>query len=140
LRIFLDTHVLASALGTRGLCSEVLESVIHDHELLTCQEVLRALERVLAGKFGLPEALVDGFLALLQREGEVLEPRTNPSIAIKDANDIPILACAIGGKSDMFVTADKELLELQQVSGVAIVSPRGLWLRLAGLEEPAKRK
>jgi len=41
LKVFLDTNVLASSIATRGLCSELLESVIHDHELLTCQPVLR---------------------------------------------------------------------------------------------------
>jgi putative PIN family toxin of toxin-antitoxin system len=104
LKIFLDTNVLASGIATRGLCSELLESVIHDHELLTCQPVLRELERVLTEKLRLPKAVVAGFLALLKAEGSVVESRKNPSI--------PILACAIAGKADVFVTGDKELLNL----------------------------
>ena len=34
---------LASSVATRGLCSELLESVISEHELLTCEPVLREL-------------------------------------------------------------------------------------------------
>ena len=68
MKVFLDTNVLASSIATRGLCSELLESVIHDHELLTCEPVLRELKRVLAQKFRLPEAVVAGFLALLKAE------------------------------------------------------------------------
>ncbi len=139
MKVFLDTNVLASGIATRGLCSELLESVIHDHELLTCQPVLRELERVLTEKLRLPEAVVAGFLALLKAEGTVVESRINPSIPIKDADDIPILACAIAGKADVFVTGDKELLELRKIEDLAVVSPRELWNQLAGLE-PGKRK
>jgi uncharacterized protein len=139
LKVFLDTNVLASGIATRGLCSELLESVIHDHELLTCQLVLRELDRVLTEKLRLPEAVVSGFLALLKAEGTVVESRKNPSIPIKDADDIPILACAIAVKADVFVTGDKELLDLRKIEDVAVVSPRQLWNQLAGLE-PRKRK
>jgi putative PIN family toxin of toxin-antitoxin system len=139
LKVFLDTNVLASGIATRGLCSELLESVIHDHELLTCKPVLRELERVLTEKLRLPETVVAGFLALLKAEGTVVESRKNPSIAIKDTDDIPILACAIAGKADVFVTGDKELLDLRKIEDLAVVSPRELWNQLAGLE-PGKRK
>lgn len=140
MRIFLDTNVLASSIATRGLCSELLESVIHEHELLTSQAVLEELERVLAEKLRLPGPVIAGFLDLLKTESRVIEPRNPPSIPIKDAADLPILACAIAGKADMFVTGDKELLDLRQIEGVAVVSPRELWLRLAGLEERSKPK
>ncbi len=134
MKVFLDTNVLASGIATRGLCSELLESVIHDHELLTCKPMLQELERVLTEKLRLPEAVVAGFLALLKAEGTVVESRKNPSIPIKDTDDIPILACAIAGKADVFVTGDKELLELRKIEDLAVISPRELWNRLAGLE------
>ena len=139
MKVFLDTNVLASGIATRGLCSELLESVIHDHELLTCKPVLRELERVLTQKLRLPETVVAGFLALVKAEGTVVESRKNPSIPIKDADDISILACAIAGKADVFVTGDKELLDLRKIEGLAVVSPRELWNQLADLE-PGKRK
>jgi uncharacterized protein len=139
LKVFLDTNVLASSIATRGLCSELLESIIHDHELLTCQPVLQELKGVLSDKLHLPEAIVAGFLALVKAEGTIVESRKNPSIPIKDADDIPILACAIAGKADVFVTGDKELLDLRKIEDLAVVSPRELWNQLAGLE-PKKRK
>jgi len=139
LKVFFDTNVLASGIATRGLCSELLESVIHDHELLTCQPVLRELERVLTEKLRLPEAVVAGFLSLLKAEATVVESRKIPSIPIKDADDIRILACAVVGKADVFVTGDKELLDLRKIEDLTVVSPRELWNRLAGLE-PGSRK
>jgi len=139
-KVFLDTNVLASSIATRGLCSELLESIIHDHELLTCQPVLSELERVLADKLRLPEPVVAGFLGLLKAEGTVVESRKNPSIPIRDANDVPILACAIAGKADVFVTGDKELLDLRRIEDVPIVTPRECWRQLMGVDEPKKRK
>jgi len=135
LKVFLDTNVLASSIATRGLCGELLEIIIHDHELLTCQPVLKELQRVLADKLRLPEAVVDGFLGLLKSEAQLIESRKTPSIAIKDADDIPILACALAANADVFVTGDRELLDLRAVDGLPIVSPRQLWSQLSGLEK-----
>jgi len=134
-RVFLDTNVLASSIATRGLCGELLEIIIHDHELLTCQPVLKELQRVLAGKLRLPEAVVDGFLGLLKSEAQLIESRKTPSVAIKDADDIPILACALAANADVFVTGDQALLDLRAVDGLPIVSPRQLWSQLSGLEK-----
>ena len=140
MKVFLDTNVLASSIATRGLCSELLESIIHDHELLTCRPVLSELERVLADKLNLPDPVIAGFLGLIKAEGRVVEARGNPAVPIKDAADIPILACAIAGEADVFVTGDKELLDLRRIGNLPIVSPRDLWRQLMDVEEPKKRK
>ncbi|MCI3953534.1 MAG: uncharacterized protein K0R53_3034 [Burkholderiales bacterium] len=134
MRVFLDTNVLASSIATRGVCSELLESIIHEHGLLTCQLVLDELERVLADKFRLPQPVIAGFLGLLKAESRIVASQGAPSISIKDAADISILACAITGEAEVFVTGDRELLDLKQAKGLPIVSPRRLWLQLAGLE------
>jgi putative PIN family toxin of toxin-antitoxin system len=132
-KVFPDTNVLAAAVAARGLCSELLEIIIHDHELLTCQAVLDELERVLAEKLRLPPPVVAGILGLVRAEGTIIKPpREIPPLKIQDASDIPILACAIAGKADVFVTGDKELLDLRKVEGLVVVSPRELWHQLLG--------
>ena len=136
MKVFLDTNVLASSIATRGLCSELLENVIHDHELLTCQQVLLELERILARKFGLPAAVVSGFLTLLEAQARLVTSRKSPRIPIKDADDVAILACALAGEADVFVTGDKELLDLKRIENLVILSPRELWLQLRGLSPP----
>lgn len=140
MKVFPDTNVLVAGVATRGLCCELLEHVIHDHELLVCTPVLAELERILAAKLGLPAATITGFLALLRSEGRLVEPGDNPVIAIKDTDDVRILACAISGKADVFVTGDRELLELRRVGSLPIVSPRELWVKLMGIETPGKRE
>jgi putative PIN family toxin of toxin-antitoxin system len=132
-RIFLDTNVLASSIATRGLCSEVLESVLHDRELLIGDPVLTELERVMLSKFRLPKTIAAEFVALLRQEGQLVQAETPPSVRIKDPDDIPVVACAIAGGADLFVTGDRTLLDLQEIDGIPVVSPRQLWVRLAGI-------
>jgi uncharacterized protein len=135
-KVFLDTNVLVASLVARGLCSELLELVVHDHELLTCRPVLSELERVLAAKLGIPAVIITGFIGLLKSEGRIVEPGENLAVSIKDAADLPILACAVSAKAHVFVTGDKELLDLRRIGDLPIVSPRELWLQLAGIEPP----
>lgn len=131
MRIFLDTNVLASSIATRGLCSEVLELVMHDHELLTCEPLLTELKRVLVTKLRIPTSVSEEFVGLLRAEGELIQTQIAPSIRIRDVTDIPLLGCAIAGEADVFVTGDKALLDLEQVDGIPVISPRELWIRLA---------
>lgn len=133
MRVFLDTNVLASSIATRGLCTEILESILHDHELLTCEAVLNELERVLRTKLRIPDLPASEFIALLREEAQFVEDQQLPSVQINDADDVPITGCALGGKADLFVTGDKALLDIREVDGLRIVSPRELWMQLAGL-------
>lgn len=133
MRIFLDTNVLASSIATRGLCNEVFEAVLRDHVLLTCEPVLVELERVLTSKLHVPGAVAAAFVTLVRDEGTLLHEMQAPSFPIPDADDVPILASAIAGKADVFVTGDKALLDLREIDAVPILSPRELWIRLAGL-------
>jgi len=139
-RVFLDTNVLASSIATRGLCCELVESIIDGHELLTGEPVLRELERVLAAKFRLPARLIAEFLDLIQTEGQVIPAPKMPRLSFKDRDDIPILACVIAARPDAFVTGDKALLALGRIEGIPILSPRELWRKLSGLEGASKPK
>ena len=138
MKVFLDTNVHASGLATRGLCSELLESVINEHELLTCDPVLHELQRVLSEKFRLPERVIAGFLSLLKNEGRIVHANTMPALSFEDPDDIPILACAISGQADVFVSGDKALLNLGRIEDIPILSPRQLWQKLSGLEDTGK--
>ncbi len=127
MRVFLDTNVLASGLATRGLCAELLETVLGEHELLTCEAVLQELQRVLADKFRLPKPVIAGYLGVLRAEGRIVAATGLPAITLSDPDDAPIVACAVAAKADAFVTGDKALLDLIAVGGVPMLSPRQFW-------------
>lgn len=130
MRLFLDTNVLASAAGTRGLCLDVLLEVFASHELVLSEYILEELQRALTGKFGVPLETAADFLRLLRQEGDIVKEGEAPSVELTDKTDVPVLAAAINGKADVLVTGDGELQDLGQVGGVQILSPRAFWERL----------
>ena len=133
MRIFLDTNVLASALTTRGLCAELSEVVLQSHELLTSDHVLLELERVLRGKLGQSQSVTDGFVALLRSEALLITAQ-HAVPSLPDPDDELIVASALAGNANVFITGDKALLELQRIENMPIISPRKLWEVLAGRE------
>jgi predicted nucleic acid-binding protein len=45
-------------------------------------------------------------------------------LAIRDPDDVPILAFAVAAGAGLLITGDRDLLELSKASPVRIVSPR----------------
>lgn len=133
MRIFFDTNVLASGLMGHGLCRDLLDRVIIEHEVLLGDPVHKELHRILTSKFRVPAALWRELDSKL-REFEHAPSANNPlNTPVPDPDDIPILACALAAKTDAFITGDKVLLDLVEVQGMPILSPRQLWQKLTGL-------
>ena len=130
MRVVLDTNVLASAAATRGLCADVLREVLTSHELLTSAQVLRELKRVLRTKFGVAQDLIDDFIALMRQDTVLAQPGQLPTVEIQDQDDLPILSAAISAGATVFVTGDKELLDIGQIGNLAILFPRQFWEKL----------
>lgn len=134
MKVFLDTNVLISSLTTRGLCSDLLQRIIADHELIVCDAVLKELERILTDKFHLPQSLLAAYLQLLREEATIVEAEKMPHLPkISDPDDRPIVACAIIARANVFVTGDKALLDLGRIDDLPILSPRQFWQDLLGL-------
>lgn len=132
MRVFLDTNVLASAFGTRGLCADVLREVLSAHDLLISDILFQELERVLFQKFAIPTSVLSEILSLLKQDSAHCLVGALPVVSIKDHDDLPILSCAIEGQAEVFVTGDKELLALGHIGTLQILSPRAFWEHLKG--------
>ncbi len=46
MRVYLDTNVVVSAVATRGLCADVLQAILAEHQLVVGEAMLRELRRV----------------------------------------------------------------------------------------------
>jgi uncharacterized protein len=130
MKVLLDTNVLASAIATRGVCTDVLREVLTFHELIVSTHLLKELRQVLQRKFRVPASLTVEFLNLLQQDTIIAKPVDLPDVNIKDRDDLIILASALKAKGDILVTGDKELLALGKVGNLEIVSPRAFWEKL----------
>jgi putative PIN family toxin of toxin-antitoxin system len=126
-RVFLDTNVLVSAFASRGLCADLFETVLLEHDLLVGRNVLRESGRALRRKVKLPAAVVDDILKFVSGEAAavVTEPATVD--AKVDPEDALVLGEALAGAADVFVTGDLALLRLDSLGKLRIVSPREFW-------------
>ena len=127
MRVFLDTNVLVSAFTTRGLSADVVRLILTEHELLTGEVNLAELERVLQERMGVPAAQTTFVMQLLRDQTIVPRPSTAPEIAVRDPDDLWVLASALAGGADVLVTGDQDLLVLHGSLALPILTPRGFW-------------
>jgi putative PIN family toxin of toxin-antitoxin system len=127
LRVYLDTNVLVSAFASRGLCAELFEVVLLEHNLVVGARVLEELRRALRQKIKLPAARCDEIVEFLQEQATSLVEFAQPVAASVDDDDARILGEAIVGEAEAFVTGDLAMQRLSAIGAMRILSPRGFW-------------
>ena len=130
MRVAFDTNVLVSAVATRGLCADVFNLVLAEHELIIGETVIAELKRVLRQKMRVPAEAIEEFEALLHQESSVVGKTKDLPAAIRDKSDVAVLSETIAGNAEAMVTGDRDLLELDTVLPLQVLTPRGLWKRL----------
>jgi len=126
-RVFLDTNVLVSAFASRGLCADLLELVLLEHDLVVGQNVLRELDKALREKVRLPAAHAAEIAEFVSGEAVLLVDKAELARVKADADDARVLGEALAGQAEMFVTGDAALLKLGAVGALTVVSPRQFW-------------
>lgn len=127
MRVFLDTNVLVSAVATRGLCADVLREILVSHQLVVSNPLVLELKNILHTIIGLPQEIISDFVEVLTQDSILSENTDLVTIDINDKDDILILSTALNGNAGLFVTGDKELLELKKIQSMRIISPRKFW-------------
>lgn len=128
MKIFADTNVLVSAFTARGLCADLLEIILADHQLITGEFILQELQRVLTKKLKVPERKVSDVLQFLRNHYVEPIPDTPSEVKIRDKDDRWVLESAIQAKADILVTGDKDPLAISdQVPQLRIITPRNFW-------------
>ena len=130
MRVALDTNVLVAAVATRGLCADVVNLVLAEHELILGETVLTELKRVLRKKVRVPAVVIDEFDTLLRRESRVVQKAKAVVVAIRDKSDVPVLSEAIAGKAEILITGDRDLLGITEPLALQILTPRAWWEQL----------
>jgi putative PIN family toxin of toxin-antitoxin system len=122
-----DTNVLVSAVATRGLCADVFNAALAEHQVIVGETVLTELRQVLRQKLRLSTAAVDEMEAFLRLHAMVIASAPVLELPGLDENDRAVLAEAVTGKADVLVTGDQDLLEIASQAPIKILSPRGFW-------------
>lgn len=127
MRVFLDTNVLVSAFAARGLCADLFELVLLEHELILGRNILREFTKALRQKVKLPAREADLIVQFVSGEATRLIESYRPVSAPVDSDDAIVLGEALNGDAEVFVTGDAMLLKVGKVEQLKIVSPRMFW-------------
>ena len=141
MRVVVDTNILVSYLIThRSLIAEIID--VHlargDFRLLTSHVLLKELDRVLQyprlHRYYDAETRVR-FVALIVALSEIVDlPDEVPRIC-RDPDDDWVIACAVAGEAALIVSGDRDLLDLEQVGDIPILSASRFLTRLREEEE-----
>ena len=130
MRVFLDTNVLVSAFAARGLCADLLELVLLEHEFVMGRQVLDELNKALTAKLRLPPAQAKAIVNFVSGEAAQVIDQTQPARVRADPADARVLGEALAAKAVAFVTGDAALIGLRAIENLEIVSPRGFWEKI----------
>lgn len=127
MKVFLDTNVVVSALATRGLCADLYERLLTEHEVVIGEPVVMEVLDILQRKFRANRELLIKVETELRLLRVIPAQAAAPSLPIRDVDDPWIIACALQANVDCFVTGDAELLALKMVGKLPVISPRVCW-------------
>lgn len=124
MKIFLDTNVLIAAFLSNGLCHELFEYCVINHNLFTSEFVLDEFREKFEGKFKVARETSEEAIALIREQAEVTVEGSLTEPVSSDPDDDHILAAAFEARCDVIITGDKDLLVLLQYQDISIVTPR----------------
>jgi len=119
--------MLVSAFAARGLCADLLELVLLEHDLAIGGNVMRELSKALREKLKLPAARTAEIVEFITGEAAQVVNEVSPTEVKVDADDALVLGEALTARAEFFVTGDAALLKFDAVSTMRIASPRRFW-------------
>ena len=133
MKVVLDSSVLiAAAISRAGVCAQLLEDVLTHHVLVISDFIAEELDRKLRDEFKFPESDIRQLRRFLGRIATALVPADPPAEVCRDPSDIPVPGTAVAAGASVLVTVDKQLLELGEFQGIAVIKPGEFWQRTTG--------
>ena len=134
LRVVLDTNVLLSGIAyPASIPGKIVAAWRHGSvEVVLSSFILDELRRVLPrlqSRHGFSKTEIDDLVDSLALLADIVESEANLELALRDANDQPVLGTLLAALSNSganyLVTGDKDLLAL--ANGYPIVTPARFW-------------
>ncbi len=133
MKLVFDTSVVLAGIGWRGEAYQCLvmlarrRLIAYATSATITEARTKAEELIFAGKFPHdPKPMLDWYLARVRP----VEPAPLGKRRSRDADDDPILACALGAGAKIVTTYDKDLLDMGKPFGIEIIKPAELLRRM----------
>lgn len=131
MRIVIDTNVIASAIFFGGRPRELLERLLlHQFDAYISEEILdeySATIEYLCNRY--PSRPVSVPLTQIAAACKMIELKTHVSVC-RDPDDDKFINCAIDSQSLYIVSGDKDLLSIEEVQGIEIITVAEFYKRL----------
>lgn len=127
MKLVIDTNVLIAAFISHGVCNELLQHCVLNHDVVLSKFILDELKEKLTNKFKFTILEANAVVRLLRSRCPVVGTQTLPSPVSRDPDDDNIIATAIAGTCGYIITGDKDLLDIKQAGDILIVSPSQFW-------------
>lgn len=124
MRVVFDTNIFISALVFPASQAEkAIQKIIERDTLLISKAIINEVLLVLSRKFSSGSEELSRVAVHLAELGKIVRPAKKVSV-FQDETDNRIIECALGGRADVIVTGDKEMLTLKEYRGTTIISLR----------------
>ena len=127
MRLVIDTNVLIAAFISHGVCNELLEHCVLNHDVVLSKFILDELKDNLIDKFQFTTREANAAVSLLRSRCSLVDTQTLPVPVSRDPDDDNIIATAISGTCRCIISGDKDLLDLKKAGDILIVSPSQFW-------------
>ncbi|MBI5733500.1 MAG: putative toxin-antitoxin system toxin component, PIN family [Candidatus Kerfeldbacteria bacterium] len=125
-RVVLDTNVLINAdRGEYSYPKRILDLILNGSVMAVMTKPVRRENQLLVERLVRDTRLKDDIMDFLIM-AELAQPAVI-KVKIDDAEDIKLLAAAVGGKAEWLITEDRHLLDLEKYQAVEIVTPQAWW-------------
>ena len=127
MKFVLDTNDHIAGFISHGACNELVEYCAINHEVVLSMFILREFKQKLIHKFGFTAHEAESAVNLLESRFEVVTPLALTNPICRDVDDDQVIGTALAGKCEFIVTGDKDLLDLQCVRQIRMISPSCFW-------------
>lgn len=125
-RVVLDTNVLINAdRGEYSYPKRILDLILNGSIMAVITKPVRRENQLLVERLVRDRRLKDKITDFLVM-AELVQPAVI-KVKIDDAEDIKLLAAAMGGDASWLITEDRHLLDLEKYQAVKIVTPQAWW-------------
>ncbi len=127
MKIILDANVLIAAFATHGICNDLYELCIENHDVFISEHLLDEIQAGFIKKVKMSKESAGQNLEYVKSNSTLGIPQMVPSNSCRDPKDLPILGLALASRADYIISGDEDLLVLKKFKKTVILSPRGFW-------------
>ncbi|PKA06501.1 putative toxin-antitoxin system toxin component, PIN family [Leptospira harrisiae] len=126
LKVLLDTNIYISAILFNGKPKLVLQDLIDEVFVgYISNEILDEIEETLAKpKFKLPKDFIQFTIEEIRSSTTIIKNKPlKDYLNLRDRDDFHILESAFSANVDLLITGDKDLLTLEKIKDLKIITP-----------------